>query len=126
MPLLRPFESVPVRRPFEPIPGVVVAPLGVLSAATRVSTSPGVPVPGSAFLGVADEALPLRRVVPHSSDLLTPFQEVVPGPVGGRLTNFVQSWRSVTSDAFLLSVVTHDFLISLTPGVLRGYTGFPT
>jgi len=48
--------------------------------------------------------------------------------VGGRLTILFRPRRSVTSDAFIRSVVTHGFLISPTPGipgVLREYTGFP-
>ena len=90
-------------RPFGSAPEEDDAPIGILPAAIAVSLHTGVPGPGSVPFEVADEALPLRLVVPLCSDLLTPFQEVVPGPVGGRLTIFVQIWRSVMSVAFTFS-----------------------
>ena len=81
----------------------------------------------SALPEVVDEVVP-RLVDPPPSDFLPLFQGVSPGPVGGRLANFVQNWRVITSDAFIISVVTHGYLISPTPefpGVLREYTSFP-
>ena len=72
--------------------------------------------------------MPLRSVGPPPSDVLPHFLEVSPGPVGGRLTLYVQNWRVITHDAFILSVVTHGFLISPAPdfpGVLREFTIYP-
>ena len=48
--------------------------------------------------------------------------------MGGRLADYVHNWRVITGDAFIISVVTHGFLISPTPdfpGVLREYTVYP-
>ena len=72
--------------------------------------------------------MPLRSVGPPPSDVLPHFLEVSPGPVGGRLALYVQNWRVITHDAFILSVVTHGFLISPAPdfpGVLREFTIYP-
>ena len=50
------------------------------------------------------------------------------GPVGGRLALFALQWESVTNDPFILSVISHGFKISLSPGfpgVLRQITYAP-
>ena len=50
------------------------------------------------------------------------------GPVGGRLALFVHQWKIITNDPFILSVVTHGFKITLSPGfpgVLRQVTNIP-
>ena len=69
------------------------------------------------------------HLVSSSLLLLTyyPLSEVSLDPVGGRLANVVQFWRTMTNDAFINSVVIHGF--SLYPhqfsGVIREYTIYP-
>ena len=51
-----------------------------------------------------------------------------PAPVGARLSLFVDAWRGITQDVFVLSVVSHGFQISFTPdfpGVIRKATVTP-
>ena len=53
---------------------------------------------------------------------------VRPDPVGGRLSQFLSAWREITQDAFVLSVISHGFQISLLddfPGLLRESTVVP-
>ena len=52
-----------------------------------------------------------------------------PPPVGGRLSLFLRAWEQVTQDAFILSVVSLGFKISLLPnfpGVVRQATVAPS
>ena len=65
---------------------------------------------------------------PLPPDFLPQFLGAPPGPVGGRLAFCVQNWRLITDDAFIISVVTHGFLITPSPdfpGVLREFTIYP-
>ena len=83
---------------------------------------------GSGVPEVTGEVFPFRLAGPYHIDFLILFQEVSPGPVDGRLTSFVHLWRAIRSDAFLISVTTHGYLIFPTPdfpGVLRELTFYP-
>ena len=102
-------------RPFEAKPQVGDAVLGALPALSRVIDTSKVIDLGSLDPGAPLEVRPPRLVAPPLSDLLPPFQVVSSGPVGGRLASFVPNWRAITSDAFIISVVTHVYLISPTP-----------
>lgn len=53
---------------------------------------------------------------PLNSDYLTPLPPPPrPGPVGGRLAGFYQNWLNITTDKFVLSVVSLGFRIPLAP-----------
>ena len=83
------------------------------------------PVDWASLLG---EALPLLgEDRSPGSDFLS-LNTVSSGPVGGRLALFAHQWEIVTNDPFILSIVSHGFKISLSPGfpgVLRQVTNIP-
>ena len=62
------------------------------------------------------------------NDYLGDTANPCPAPVGGRLSFHLSAWQEITQDTFVLSIISHGFIISLTkdfPGVIRQTTGAP-